>query len=79
MQNQYYIRQILKVSKDPGLFLIKVFCHKTTKYDNLVKLIEKYLSNNKKFSQKYKNQRKKIKKLYFEKDLYFDEIYKLLK
>ena len=37
------------------------FCHKTTKYDLLIKLIKKYLSNDQKFSQKFAFQRKKWK------------------
>ena len=77
-----YTPDLKSFKKNPGLFFDYNkfnFCHKTNKYPQLVKLIEKYLSNNKKFSQKYTHQRKKIKKLFFEKDFYFDEIYKLLK
>ena len=77
-----YTPDIKSFKKNPGLFFDYDkfnFCHKTTRYDLLIKLIKKYLSNDQKFSQKYIHQRKKMKKLFFENNFYFDEIYKFLK
>ena len=57
-----YTPDIKSFKKNPGLFFDYDkfnFCHKTTKYDLLIKLIKKYLSNDQKFSQKYIHQRKR--------------------
>ena len=77
-----YAPDLKNFKKKPGLFFDYDkfnFCHKTTKYDLLIKLIKKYLSNDQKFSQKFAFQRKKMEKLFFENNVYFDEILKLLK
>lgn len=77
-----YTPDIKNFQKNPGLFFDYKkfnFCHKTTKYEILVKLIKKYLLNKQKFSQKYVSQRKKSKNLFFENNFYFDEILKFIK
>ncbi len=76
-----YTPDILKFKKNPGLFFNYNkfnFSHKTKNYENLLKFIKNFLKNEKKFSKKYFIQRKKMKKLFFENNDYFEKITNLL-
>ena len=70
-----YTPDFKSFKKDPGLFFDYNkfnFCHKTTKYDQLVKLIKNIFQTIKNLVKNIRI-KEKIKKLFFEKDLYFDE------
>ncbi len=77
-----YTPDIKKFNKDPGLFFDYSkfnFCHKTSKYDILIKFIKQYFLNNDRFRKKYLKKRKKMKNLFFENNFYFDKIFELIR
>ncbi len=77
-----YTPDIKKFKKDPGLFFDYNkfnFCHKTIKYEILIKFIKQYFLKKDQFNKKYLIKRKKMKSLFFENNSYFDEIFKLIK
>ncbi len=77
-----YTPDIEKFKKDPGLFFNYSkfnFCHKTSKYEVLIKYIRQYFLDEKKFIKKYLQKRKEMKKIFFEKNSYFDEIFRHIK